>query len=115
MHFPKKNEDVEGLICATSIPQSDWVEEARIEWKQDQKACKIIQQLKEDPNALEKIMWKNDLLWYKDHLYLSHSSQLKNKILVELHTSPIGGHSGFLKTYHGIKNEFFWEGFKNDV
>jgi hypothetical protein len=32
-----------------------------------------------------------------------------------LHTSPIGGHSGFLKTYHGIKKDFFWEGLKIDV
>jgi hypothetical protein len=32
-----------------------------------------------------------------------------------LHTSPIGGHSGFLKTYHRIKKDFFWEGLKTDV
>jgi hypothetical protein len=34
---------------------------------------------------------------------------------LELHTSPIGGHSGFLKTYHRIKKYFFWEGIKADV
>ena len=36
-------------------------------------------------------------------------------MLLELHTSLIGGHSGFLKTYHRVKKEFFWEGLKNDV
>ena len=34
---------------------------------------------------------------------------------MELHTSLIGGHSRFLKTYHRVKKEFFWEGLKTDV
>jgi hypothetical protein len=59
------------------------------------------------PNALDKFLWKNDFLWYHDHLYLCKNSQLKHKVLLELHTSPIGGHSGFLKTYHKIKKDFF--------
>ena len=57
-------------------------------------------------------MWKNDSLWYKDFLYICKNSQLKQKVLLELHTSPIGGHSRFLKTYHRIKNDIFWEGLK---
>ena len=34
---------------------------------------------------------------------------------MELHTSPIGGHSGFLKTYHRVKKDFFWDGLKTNV
>src|ERR1700733_10953029 len=34
---------------------------------------------------------------------------------MELHTSPLGGNSGFLKTYHRVKKEFFWEGLKSDI
>jgi hypothetical protein len=34
---------------------------------------------------------------------------------LELHTSPVGGHSIFLKTYHRVKKEFFWDGLKTDV
>ena len=30
-----KVEDTEGLLCAICIPQSEWMEEARIEWKLD--------------------------------------------------------------------------------
>jgi hypothetical protein len=29
-------EEKKGPLCAISIPQSDWVEEVRIEWKKDQ-------------------------------------------------------------------------------
>ena len=34
---------------------------------------------------------------------------------MELHISPIGGHSGFLKTYHRVKKVFFGEGLKYGV
>jgi hypothetical protein len=33
---------------------------------------------------------------------------------LELHTSAVGGHSGFLKTYHRVEKEFFWDGLKTD-
>jgi hypothetical protein len=64
---------------------------------------------------LYTFVWNNDLLWYQDNLYLCNNSQFKKKVLLELHTSPIGGHLGFLKTYHNIKKDFFWEGLKIDV
>ena len=34
---------------------------------------------------------------------------------MELHTSPLGGHSRFLKTYHRVKKQFFWNGLKLDI
>ena len=57
----------------------------------------------------------NDSLWYKDHLYIFKNSQLKQKILLELHTSPLGGHSRFLRTFHKVKKEFSWDGLKYDI
>lgn len=39
----RKEENSKCLLCIISIPQSNWVEEARIECEQDKKICKIIQ------------------------------------------------------------------------
>jgi hypothetical protein len=111
----RKEEEIEGSLCVISSLQSDWVKEARIEWNQDQGVCKIIQKLHEDSSSTETFVWKNYFLWYHDHLYLCNNSQLKQKILQELHTSPTGGHSRFLKTHHRVKSDFFGEGLKNDV
>ena len=47
---------------------------------------------------------KSDSLCYRDYLYLSNESQLKQKVL-----------SLFLKTYNRVKKELFWEGLKSDV
>jgi len=35
----RKHEDIERFLYAISLPQFDWVEETKIEWKQDQKTC----------------------------------------------------------------------------
>jgi hypothetical protein len=111
----RKDEDVEAFLCAISIIQPDWIIEARDEWKNDKKVWTLIQRLQQDSSTSDTFTWKNDSLWYKDRLYLCKKSQLKQKVLLELHTSLVGGHSRFLKTYHRVKKEFFWDGLKNDV
>jgi transposase InsO family protein len=111
----RKDEDVEAFLCAISIIQPDWIIEARDEWKNDEKVWTLIERLQQDSGASDTFTWKNDSLWYKDRLYLCKNSQLKQKVLLELHTSPVGGHSGFLKTYHRVKKDFFWDGLKTDV
>jgi hypothetical protein len=108
----RKDEDVEAFLCAISIIQPDWIIEARDEWKNDEKVWTLIQRLQQDSSTSDTFTWKNDSLWYKDCLYLCKNSQLKQKVLLELHTSPVGGHSGFLKTYHRVKKDFFWDGLK---
>ena len=88
----RKDEDVEALICALSIKHPDWIVEAREEWKNDLSVWMLIQKIQKDPSVLDTFVWKNDSLWYKDHLYICKNSQLKQKVLLELHTSHIGGH-----------------------
>ena len=111
----RKDEDVEALLCTISIIQLDWINEAREEWKNEEEVRALIRNLQQDSSTSDTFSWQNDSLWYKDRLYLCKNSQLKQKILMELHTSPLGGHSGFLKTYHRVKKEFFWDGLKSDI
>ena len=103
----RKNEEVEALLCAISIIQPDWITKARDEWKKDKDVWTLIQNLQQDPSTSDTFSCKNDSLWYKDRLYICNNSQLKQNILLELHTSPLGGHSRFLKTYHRVKKNFF--------
>ena len=77
----RKDEKDEALLCALSILQEDWVEEAKEEWKNDVATSNLIQQLQNDPSSLDKFCWKGDTLWYKERLYLCKNSSLKKKIL----------------------------------
>ena len=111
----RNNEEVEAFLCAISIIQPDWINEARDEWKKDEEVWELIQKLQQDPGTSDTFSWKNDSLWYKYRLYICKNSKLKQNILLEFHTSPLGGNSRFLKTYHRVKNEFFWDGLKYDI
>ena len=91
----RKYEEVEAFIFFIFIIQPYWITEAREEWKNDEEVWALIQKLQQDPNTSNTFSWKNDSLWYKDRLYLCKNSQLKQNILLELQTSPVGGHSGF--------------------
>ena len=93
---------MEALICAISIIQPYLITEAREEWKNDKEVWTLIQNLQQYLSTSDTFSWKNDSLWYKYCVYLCKNSQLKQNILLELHTSPLGGHLGFLKTYHGV-------------
>ena len=47
----RKNEEVEALLCAISIIQLDWINEARDEWKKEKYVWILIQKLQQDPNT----------------------------------------------------------------
>ena len=47
----RKDEHVEALFCAISIIQSDWINEARDEWKNDEEVWELIQKLQQDPST----------------------------------------------------------------
>ena len=48
-------------------------------------------------------------------MYLSLSCGLKPKVLQLVHDSSLGGHSGFLKSYHRLKHDFYWVGMRADL
>ena len=104
----RKEEEVEALLCAISIIQPDWITKARDEWKKDEEVWTLIQKLQQDPSKYDTFSWKNDSLWYKHRLYLCKNSQLKQNILLELHTSPLGEHRIFKNLPEG-EEIFFLE------
>ncbi|KAH9313586.1 hypothetical protein KI387_022213 [Taxus chinensis] len=111
----RRDTSTDALVCGMSMLTADWVDEARLEWDQDKDTKSLIHNIKKGSMTSNKFEWKGNALWYMDMLYLSKDFELKHRILVELHASLVGGHFGFLKTYHRIKREFFWEGLKGDV
>ena len=88
----RRDEEVEALPCAISIIQLDWITEARDEWKKDEELWTLIQKLQQYPSTSHIFSWKKDPLWYKDRFYICKNFKIKRNILLEFHTSPLGGH-----------------------
>jgi hypothetical protein len=57
----------------------------------------------------------DDVILYKDIVYLVSCSGLKKNILETIHDSLVVDHQGFFKTYRKIKERFSWKGIKKDV
>lgn len=55
------------------------------------------------------------LLRYKNRLYVGSAGDLRRELILKLHESAIGGHSGQLGTYKKMKSLFYWKGMKKDV
>ena len=79
----RKDEDFEALLYDLSIIQSEWIVEAREEWKNDLLVWMLIQKLQKGYSVLDTYIWKDVSLWYKDCLYICKESQLKQKVLFE--------------------------------
>lgn len=54
-------------------------------------------------------------LLFKKRLVISKHSTFIPTIMKEYHDSPVGGHSGELKTYLRIASDWFWQGMRKDV
>jgi hypothetical protein len=63
----------------------------------------------------DKYRFIEDVIFYKDRVYLVLDSGLKKNILTVVHDSPLAGHQGVFKTYRQIKERFSWKGLKKDV
>ena len=57
----------------------------------------------------------DDVIYYKNKIYLVSESQLKEKIMQTSYDSPLAGHPSFVKAYRKIRERFLWRDLKGDV
>ena len=83
--------------------------------EQDPELAKTKQEVLDQPESRPRYLVRGDNLLYKGRLAIPAHSSLTTKFLRLFHESPIGGHSGFLKTYQRLKQQLYWKGMKGDV
>ena len=52
--------------------------------------------------------WLNGLVCYNNHVVIPPNSSFVQQLLQEFHDSPYGGHSGVLRTYKRLAQQFYW-------
>jgi hypothetical protein len=55
------------------------------------------------------------IIKYKNTIWLGHSVALQNKVTEQLHSTPIGGHSGALVTLQRVSKLFYWPHMKATI
>jgi hypothetical protein len=89
----------------------DWKSQLLVEYSKNKFACELMDGQVQD----ERFQVRDDLIYYKERIFLVPGSKFKGKILREYHDSPLARYEGFLKTYRKIRERFTWKGLKEDV
>jgi hypothetical protein len=97
--------------CSLMEISTDWKSHLLVEYSKNNFTCEVMDGKIHD----DRYRVINDVLFYKDRVYLMQDSGIKKKILTAVHDSPLVGHQGFFKTYRQIRERFSWKGLKQDV
>jgi len=112
----KQNAVVDALsrrreICSLIEISTNWKSHLVVEYSQNKFACEDMDHNTQD----DRYKVVDDIIFYKDHIYLVMESTLKENIMESMHNTPLAGHSGYFKTYRKIRESFTWKGLKDDV
>lgn len=111
----RKMEGEHSTVHAITVVTPRWVEQIiqsyeNDVWAKDQLAAMLV-----NPADFPDLTVVNGLLKYRGRWYIGSSGNLRQRLIVELHNSPVGGHSGQQGTYMRLKSMFYWNGLKRDV
>lgn len=68
-----------------------------------------------DPIAYPDYRIQDDLIFCKGSIWLDSKNPFIQTLLLEFHSSPLGGHLGVAKTLHRLQANFVWPSIRADV
>ncbi|KAH1034725.1 hypothetical protein GYH30_054917 [Glycine max] len=106
--------DVE-MNSITSYPK--WLEGPKLlqEVQQDPDIQKLVAELTDTPDARPGFTVKQGVLFYHGRLVISPNSPSIPMLLEEFHSTPTGGHSGYLRTYRRLAENLYWVGMQKKI
>ncbi|KAM1111179.1 hypothetical protein ACFX19_010480 [Malus domestica] len=104
------------LVMGLSTPVFDCIPQLQHSYAHDPEVQKVWSLLLSAPNTFIKgFSLINEVVHYKQRVFVPLTSQWRPKLLAEFHASLQGGHSGFLRTYKRLTRNFFWPGIKRET
>lgn len=103
----------EGQIIALSVASSSWLQEVVDGYQTDPEALKLLAALA--VNDCPPYSLNNGVIRYKQRVWLGSNTAIQTKVTNALHSSAVGGHSGFPVTYSCVKQLFYWPHMKDSI
>jgi len=111
----KDSAATEFSLSILSIPILSWVDELKAQYLVDPKLQLLLAQWHSTELNTRRCSLRDDFLLYKNKIFLGDSQQLKAQVLLYVHGDPMAGHSGYEKTLHRVKRDFYWRGMRKDI
>jgi hypothetical protein len=108
--LPAKNE-----LHAISLCRPRWLESIVQGYIEDEQAKNLLQELSLVSPNTQGYSLNQGIIRFKDRIWLGNNKAAHDAILLSLHDSGVGGHSGFLGTYQRVKALFSWPKMKEAV
>lgn len=102
-------------LLALSTCQPKWLETIIEGYQQDPKARDLLAELSLTGSNDKGFSLVNGVIKHKNRIWLGSNAEAHKEILLTLHSSGIGGHSGITATYLKIKALFSWPNMKEDI
>jgi hypothetical protein len=102
-------------LCAISQLHPAWLADVVAAYDSDPQAQELLTRLSVSTDETDDFSLRDGVIRYKNKLWLPSNSPLPSKIMSVMHSSPLGGHSGFLVTFCRIKSLFYWDHMKNQI
>lgn len=98
-----------GEVTPISTVIHDWMESILSGYQNDPQTSKVLKELIVSGNGASMFQLNNGVLKLGDRVWVGNNTLVQQNILKSLHSSAIGGHSGFQVTYHRIRKLFAWQ------
>jgi hypothetical protein len=102
-------------ICAISVIKPKWMEIIIEGYQQDTQAKQLLTELSLCPQNDKGYSLVDGILKHKGRIWLGNNNEAHQAILLALHSSGLGGHSGITATYNKVKALFSWPNMKQTV
>lgn len=110
----RKDDPMEEVL-AISVSSPKWLDIVVAGYGQDTKTKQLLETLPLHPEGIDHFRLVHGVIRYKGRIWLGHHKEAQQAVLLALHDSGVGGHSGITATYQRIKNLFAWPGLQKDV
>lgn len=100
---------------AISVVKPRWIEIVTEGYQQDPKAKQLLVELSVQGFNEQGFSLQDGIIRHKGRVWLGSHKEAHQAVLLALHSSGLGGHSGTLATYHRVKQLFSWPHMKQDV
>lgn len=94
-------------LQAISSATPDWLAEVAAGYHADPESVCLLQQLSVDPLGCPPFSLHNRVIRHSGRIWVGANIELQNKVMTAMHSSALGGHSGFPVTHSRIKKLFF--------
>ena len=102
-------------LCATSVSTPKWLEIIVEGYQQDPQAQQLLSELSVVTPNDKGYALVDGIIKNKGRICLGNHKEAHQAVLLALHASGLGGHSGITATYHKVKALFSWPNMKHDI